>query len=265
LRRVRRHLTFANIASGIALFVALGGGTAVALSGANTVFSDDIVNDQVFSADVRNDSLSGGGLAAADLRAGSVATSEVADNSLGAVDLAPGSVGASEVTDSSLTGTDIVNGSLGPTEFGTIPAARADNSATQTIAASTPTVISLDGEGFDTMNLHDTATNNSRLTAPIAGVYQINGRVHWDDGAAGVRQLRIEKNLGLPIGKTIAEAMDTAAATDELTQNVSTISRLSAGDYVELRVIQQNVSATTVDTLADPHISPELSMAWIGS
>ena len=245
--------------------MALGGGTAVALSGANTVFLDDIVNDQVFSADVRNDTLSGGGLAAADLRAGSVATSEVAANSLGAADLAPSSVGTDEVTDDSLTGTDILNGSLGPTELGTIPAARANNSANQTIAASTPTVISLDGEGFDTTNLHDTATNNSRLTAPVTGVYQINGRVHWDNDAAGVRQLRIEKNLGLPVAKTIAEAMDTASATDGLTQNVSTISHLSAGDYVELRVSQQNLTATAVDTLADPGFAPELSMAWIGS
>jgi hypothetical protein len=263
--RIRQHLTFANVASAIALFVALGGGTAVALTGSNTVFSDDVVDNQVYSVDVRNDTLSGGGLAAADLRAGSVATSEVAANSLGAADLASSSVGTDEVTDDSLTGTDILNGSLGATEFGTIPAARANNSTNQTIAASTPTVISLDGEGFDTTNLHDTATNNSRLTAPMTGVYQINGRVHWDSGAAGLRQLRIEKNRGLPVAKTIAEAMDTASATDDLTQNVSTISHLSAGDYVELRVIQQNPTATAVDTLADLGFAPELSMAWIGS
>ena len=33
MRHIRRHLTFANVASAIALFVAVGGGTAVALSG----------------------------------------------------------------------------------------------------------------------------------------------------------------------------------------------------------------------------------------
>jgi hypothetical protein len=38
MRRIRRHLTFANVASAIALFVAISGGTAVALSGSNTVF-----------------------------------------------------------------------------------------------------------------------------------------------------------------------------------------------------------------------------------
>jgi hypothetical protein len=74
----------------IALFVALGG-TATALTGSNTVFSDDITNDEVYSADVRDDTLSGGGLAAADLR--------------------PGSVGPSET--SGLTGADVANAASG--------------------------------------------------------------------------------------------------------------------------------------------------------
>ena len=52
MTRIRRHLTFANVASAIALFVALSGGTAVALSGSNTVFSDDIVDGQVKSPDL---------------------------------------------------------------------------------------------------------------------------------------------------------------------------------------------------------------------
>ena len=96
----------------IALFVSLGG-TAAALSGSNTVFTDDITDNQVYSADVRNDTLAGGGLAAADLRPASVGTSEVAADSLGAADLAPSSVGTSEAADNSLTGTDIVESSLG--------------------------------------------------------------------------------------------------------------------------------------------------------
>jgi hypothetical protein len=68
MRHIRSHLTYANVMATFAVFLVLGGGTAVALNGSNTVFSDDIVNDQVYSADVRNDTLSGGGLAAPDLK-----------------------------------------------------------------------------------------------------------------------------------------------------------------------------------------------------
>jgi hypothetical protein len=75
----------------IALFVSLGG-TAAALSGSNTVFSDDIVDNQVFSADVRNDTLSGGGLGAADLQPNSVGTSEAVNNSLTGADVNEGTL-----------------------------------------------------------------------------------------------------------------------------------------------------------------------------
>jgi hypothetical protein len=66
--------------------VALGG-SAAALSGSNTVFTDDIVDNEVRTADVRNDTLAGGGLAAADLQPNSVGTSEVATNSLTGADI----------------------------------------------------------------------------------------------------------------------------------------------------------------------------------
>ncbi len=101
--RIRRHLTYSNVMVTILAFIVLTGGTAVALNGANTVQSDDlgpgaqvkapdvaanavngsdILDNQVSTLDVRNDSLSGGGLAAADLRPSSVGSSEVAADSL---------------------------------------------------------------------------------------------------------------------------------------------------------------------------------------
>jgi hypothetical protein len=42
MRRIRSRLTYANVISTIALFLVLAGGSAVALSGHNTVQSDDL-------------------------------------------------------------------------------------------------------------------------------------------------------------------------------------------------------------------------------
>jgi hypothetical protein len=84
--KLRTHIR-SNVIGYIALFFALSTGSAVALSGSNTVFSDDIVDNEVKAADVRNDTLAGGGLAAADLQASSVGTSEVANNSLNGGDI----------------------------------------------------------------------------------------------------------------------------------------------------------------------------------
>ena len=121
--RVIAHLR-AQWAGLLALFLVLTGGVAYA---ANTVFSSDIVNDEVYSVDVRDDTLAGGGLGASDLRDGSVRTGEIlndvirsadirddglAGGGLGGVDLRPGSVRTSEVLDDSLTGADIDESSL---------------------------------------------------------------------------------------------------------------------------------------------------------
>ena len=82
MRRLRSRLTYANVMSTIAVFLALTGGTAFALSGSNTVFSDDITDNQVRSSDVRNDTLTGGGLASPDIRPNALRGSDINESSL---------------------------------------------------------------------------------------------------------------------------------------------------------------------------------------
>ena len=107
----------------IATFLVLSGGTAYALDGENTVDSGDIINDQVKSADVRDDTRSNGGLLSqdiaadaltgADIATNAIRSSEVADNGLTGVDIAPQSLSGSNVEDQSLTGIDIQDDSIG--------------------------------------------------------------------------------------------------------------------------------------------------------
>lgn len=59
----------------LALFLVLTGGSAMALGGTNTVFSDDIVNQEVKGADIKPNAVTGG---------------KVANGSLSALDLADG-------------------------------------------------------------------------------------------------------------------------------------------------------------------------------
>jgi hypothetical protein len=124
----------------LALFLVVSGGTAVALTGSNTVFSDDIVNGEVRtsdlqdnglrSADVRDDTVAGGGLTAADLRVGSV--------------------GGSEVALDALTGGDIDESTLG-----TVPAASLAGIGTATVnhAGCSPAGTTYVDCGYVTLNL----------------------------------------------------------------------------------------------------------------
>src|SRR5688500_13510741 len=99
LRKLRPRLSFANVTSVLSLFVALGGTSAVALTGSNTVFSDDIAND-TFNSPTEGQ----GGLTASDLRAGSVGNSEVADGSLTGQDVFNNTISGADITNGSLTG-----------------------------------------------------------------------------------------------------------------------------------------------------------------
>jgi hypothetical protein len=75
VRRIRSHLTYANVMATIAVFLVLSGGTAVALSGSNTVQSDDLGP--------------GAQVKAPDVAANAVNGSDIVDNSITGADIAP--------------------------------------------------------------------------------------------------------------------------------------------------------------------------------
>ena len=92
LRRLRRHLSFANVCSFIALTVALGTGGAYA---ANTVFSADIVDGEVKTPDIAT---------------GAVTAFKIAPESLSSGRIF--GLDGSDVDDDGLTGADVKESSL---------------------------------------------------------------------------------------------------------------------------------------------------------
>lgn len=74
------------------------------------------------------------------------------------------------------------------------PCASVYKAAVQSISSSSFTTATFDTERFDTDTIHDTVTNNSRLTCKTAGKYQITGFVQWPANATGFRQSRIVIN-----------------------------------------------------------------------
>ena len=92
-------------------------------------------------------------------------------------------------TDGSGGGTPISAARLGVLEEGILdsslaPAVRVFHNASQSITNSTLTALAFNSERFDqaggvASTMHDTVTNNSRLTAIYAGVYMIGGTIRW--------------------------------------------------------------------------------------
>src|SRR4051794_10742302 len=99
LSRVRPRLTFANVTSLLALFIALGGAGAYA---ANTVFSSDIVDGEVKNPDlataaVTSGKINDGSVSNADLATAAVTSGKINDGSV-----ANGDLGANAVTTSKI-------------------------------------------------------------------------------------------------------------------------------------------------------------------
>ena len=103
--RIRQHIR-GNVVGYVALFLVLTGGTAQALNGSNTVFSDDIVNRDVKTADLGFKSVTANRLAPNSVRSG-----RVVDDSLTGADVS--GLTGEDVASDSLTGAQINESQVG--------------------------------------------------------------------------------------------------------------------------------------------------------
>jgi hypothetical protein len=105
LAKLRRRLTYSNVMSTIAVFVAVSTGGAYA---ANTIFSSDIVDGEVKTPDLANEAVSGpklkpGAVSTDKLAAGAVTTDKVKDNNLAGRDVLDNSLRGADIDESTLT------------------------------------------------------------------------------------------------------------------------------------------------------------------
>ncbi len=98
----------------IALFLVLTSGTAYALAGSNTVFTDDIVNGHVRTADVANDTTAGA-LRGVDVANASLTGTDVANDSLDGWDIH--GLSFADMQPETLTGDQIANNTVGADEI----------------------------------------------------------------------------------------------------------------------------------------------------
>jgi hypothetical protein len=159
MRSFRRHLTYANVMSSIAVFAVLATGGAYA---ADTIFSEDIVDGEVTVADIGTAAVGSGevinnALTSSDIGAQAVGTSEITNGAVGALDLGADAVGSVNVPFNALVGGDIDESTLAKVPF----AGHADTAANATNASSADdadtvggrTAASLSTRGFGNANV----------------------------------------------------------------------------------------------------------------
>lgn len=135
-----------------------------------------------------------------------------------------------------------------------VPQARVYNDAALTIATATGTNLTFNSERYDEGGFHSTAANTDRLVAPITGLYLMTGHIQWASNATGVRGILIFLNDAT----VIAWDTDAAVSGSVMEQSISTLYRLTAGNYVTLRVFQN--SGGNLNVNAAGNYSPEFSI-----
>lgn len=144
-----------------------------------------------------------------------------------------------------------------------VPTCRIFHNAAQSVNNATDTTPAFNSERFDTDSMHDNATNNSRITFTTAGVYLLTAQVEWASAADyTLNYIYFHVN-----GVTSISVSDPGTANVVNTarwNNVSTVYKFAAADYVELRVHQRNGAAAARNLLSTTNYSPEMTATWIG-
>ena len=222
--KLRRRPSPALIVAILALIVALGG-TAIA---ANTIRSGDIVNGQVKPAD-----------------------------------LADGAVNSARVGDRTLKGIDLHTRSVGTAELAKLPAVDAFRAANLPLNPNTPTLVPLDGESFDTADMHAPGSGNVR--APVRGIYHATAHVNWvGNGSAGLpggTECTLFLLIGTPLeNDTVgySKADCSAGHSMEVNRAVS----MNAGQALFIIITQDSASAFTLDGAQQR--PAYLDLTWVG-
>jgi hypothetical protein len=124
-------------------------------------------------------------------------------------------------------------------------ACRLTASVPQSIPNAGETPVGFDTEDYDIGSLHDTVTNNSRITIPAgtaAKYYLITGMVRWASNNGGLRGFYLKKNNTTYLVDHSAGNLPAADFVMQFTDIVS----LVGGDYIELRVYQSSGAALNV-------------------
>lgn len=138
------------------------------------------------------------------------------------------------------------------------PAFRAyRNSSTQTLSVNTITKVQLNEEDYDTANCFD-KTTNYRFTPNVAGYYQFNGKVYFDNTGTTHRFFAYLYKNGsnyTTFDLTNGNPYGSVGGSDLIYLNGST-------DYVELYA---QTSSTTTRTIYFGSDVTSLSGVWIRS
>jgi hypothetical protein len=128
-------------------------------------------------------------------------------------------------------------------------------------AIGTLTTVPFTSEEFDTDGMHDTITNNTRITIKTAGYYEVGSMGSFE---AATTYTRTFCNILLNGAVEIARNQSSGTSVNvSQPMHVNTVYYFDVGDYIEVQVNQASGGAKNLEVTPDR--SPVFWAARIGS
>lgn len=131
------------------------------------------------------------------------------------------------------------------------PQCRLVQQSAQSLADNTETAITFGAgsEELDTHNMHDTGSNTSRITPPVAGWYRVTGKVYMAANADyNSLECYIRKNGTTPISSRQRVGPNTVSSARSVSTDIILVSMNGTTDYVELIAVQDDASGNANST-----------------
>jgi hypothetical protein len=243
------------------------------LAGGTDYPNPTIANDAVNAAKIQNGQVGDPEIATDAVRTAEILDAEVGvldigNNAVSAAEITNGQVGEPEIATDAVRTAEIQDGQVGTADQAVIPAALVGRGSAQSIPSGNQTKIAFDDESqtelYDTANLHDTVTLNTRLTAPVAGLYYVHGQIEWaadPDDDEQLQQLQIRRSNNALLAE---DDLDRNEGPGTPAQEVSTVVSLNATEALELLVFQDNTDNDSLDVRQLSQTWPTFGMTWLG-
>ena len=141
------------------------------------------------------------------------------------------------------------------------PLCRVSHSVVQVITSAVTTQINFDTEAYDNDSMHDTVTNNQRITPTTSGVYVVTTSGVWSSGGTtGGRNVTISLNGTTPT----AEAAQVASSQLISSCVSSALNLNGTTDYVVTTVSHNQGANQNYDYPVATDSRKHMSAVWIG-
>lgn len=145
------------------------------------------------------------------------------------------------------------------------PACRVYHAATQAFASGTEASLAFNTERFDTNTMHDTVTNNGRITFNTAGLYIVGANIEFAAAADynwAYAYLRLNGT-----GTVGSQSVGDYDTSDAVRLNPCGVWKFAVGDYIEVRAAQNNAAAASRNVnagTATNGIACDFFAVWLG-